>query len=308
MIPLLSSQNFRDFEIILVDDRSTDDTEQWISSLSIPQLRYIKINETETGWSSKKFALQQGIACAKHPIVLLTDADCRPVSKDWIGLMTTSIGASIQACIGYSPYNKENSFLNKLIRFETLHTAAQYLSLALAGMPYMGVGRNMAYTKKLFEDQHGFSAIKNILGGDDDLFANNAFTSRNVFVKIDSESFVYSIPKKTYKEWVVQKTRHLHAGIYYKSITRLILGLLMGSQILFYLTSFSAMFIESYMSLFIIGILFRTLVLIYIFVRLNINLKENFKWYWLPILDIIFTINYIYIGLIAYFFNTNKWK
>ncbi len=308
LLPLLTSQIHPDFEIILVDDRSTDGSAAWLSSLDIKNLKVITIKATPLGWTGKKYALQLGVQAATNPIILLTDADCMPATNHWAREMTSAFTLEIDACIGYAPYQKEPTFLNKLIRFETLHTAMQYLSLTLAGMPYMGVGRNMAYSKKIFEKQNGLTSISHILGGDDDLFANLAFKKNRVQIQIAEDSFVHSIPKKTYNEWFIQKTRHLAVGKYYKLFSRFVLGLLMCSQAVFYISVFTLFFIQTYIAISLIGILFRTLVLIYIFVRLNIKLKEDFKWYWFPLLDIIFTFNYIYVGLNAYFFNRNKWK
>lgn len=308
LLPLLFAQDHPEFEIILVDDRSIDGASQWLATLKQASLKVVSISQTPKEWNAKKYALHCGIAAAKNEIILLTDADCEPASKLWISLMTSCIKHPIEACIGYSPYLRENSLLNKIIRYETLYTATQYLSLALSGFPYMGVGRNIAYTKNLFERHEGLNRFKDVLGGDDDLFANQSFTSTNVQIQIAPESYVNSIPKKSYKEWLVQKTRHLHAGKHYKWFTTMVLGLWMGATAIFYATILPLLCSKTYMQISLIVILFRTCVLIYIFVRLNSKLRENLKWYWIPVLDALYIINYMIIGLNTYFFNRQKWK
>ena len=113
-----------------------------------------------------------GIKEARHEIVLLTDADCVPASEFWIQKMQDGYQNGIEVILGYSPYHKKPGVLNKIIRFETFHSALQYLSYALAGSPYMGVGRNLSYKKELFFRNKGFSAVNHLPGGDDDLFIN----------------------------------------------------------------------------------------------------------------------------------------
>src|SRR6185436_3860360 len=157
-----------------------------------------------------------GIREAKHEILLLTDADCVPASEFWIQHMQDAYDENIDVVLGYGAYHKTKDFLNKLIRFETFHTALQYLSYALAGMPYMGVGRNLSYKKSLFFRHKGFSSINHIPSGDDDLFINKAATKKNTAVIIDPEAITRSIPKRTSKAWKKQKARHYTTAKFYK--------------------------------------------------------------------------------------------
>src|SRR6202012_605330 len=100
-----------------------------------------------------------------------------------------------QIVLGYSPYNRTGNILNPIIRFETIKTAINYLSSALTGDAYMGVGRNLAYTKTLFFGAKGFAAHMHVLSGDDDLFVNQNSTPENTAVEISPESFMFSDAK-----------------------------------------------------------------------------------------------------------------
>jgi hypothetical protein len=148
--------------------------------------------------------------------------------------MQEAYGEETEIVLGYGGYHRRKGLLNKLIRFETFHTALQYLSYALAGIPYMGVGRNLSYRKDLFLRNKGFSSINHIPSGDDDLFVNKLANKHNTAVVIDREAITRSIPKTTWGSWLNQKTRHYTTAKYYKTLHKFLLGLYFISQFLFY--------------------------------------------------------------------------
>jgi len=161
-------------EIVVVNDNSTDDTRYLLEEFqkSFKNLNQIELSQEAKLIEGKKFPLSIGIKSAKHEILLLTDADCVPASENWLYKMQNAYDENIAVVIGYGAYRKSKGILNKLIRFETFHTALQYFSYALAGIPYMGVGRNLSYKRDLFFKHKGFSSINTIPSGDDDLFIN----------------------------------------------------------------------------------------------------------------------------------------
>src|SRR5690606_7881088 len=133
-------------------------------------------------------------------------------SANWLKGMQKPIDEAAEIVLGYSPYFKKRNLLNALIRFETFFTAVNYLSFALKGMPYMGVGRNMAYKKSLFFKSKGFAAHMHIPSGDDDLFVNANATSQNTTIQIYKETHVWSEPKTSFLAYLRQKKRHIGAG------------------------------------------------------------------------------------------------
>ena len=214
-------------EVIVVNDNSFDDSKYFLEELkkSFKQLHVIELTQEAKLIPGKKFPLAIGIKSAKHEIVLLTDADCIPASENWISHMQSTYNDNTEIVLGYSPFQKMNGFLNKLIRWECFHSALQYLSYALAGKPYMGVGRNLSYKKSLFLQQKGFASHHNIPGGDDDLFINQAANKYNTQINIHPESFVLTKPASTWKQWMRQKKRHYSTSKYYKRSHKLLLGL-----------------------------------------------------------------------------------
>jgi hypothetical protein len=222
-----------------------------------------------------------GIKEARHEIVLLTDADCIPASEFWMQKMQDGYYDGIEVVLGYSPYKKGPGMLNKIIRFDTFHTALQYLSYALAGLPYMGVGRNLSYKKAVFLRNKGFSAINHLPGGDDDLFINKVANKDNTAIVVDPDTFMMSEPKKTFGEWFRQKTRHHSAAKYYKPRDKLLLGLYSASHTLFYPLLIVSLFFNWRLALPVFGI--RLIVQGVIFHKTMRRLGEEdlFPWWWL---------------------------
>lgn len=214
-------------EVIVVNDNSVDDSKFILAEYkqAFPQLNTIELTQEAKMIPGKKFPLSIGIKSAAHDIVLLTDADCLPASENWIRSMQSCYAGSTEIVLGYGPYHRRRGLLNRMVRWETFHTAIQYFSYALAGIPYMGVGRNLSYKKELFFRHKGFSSHNQIAGGDDDLFINMAAVKGNTTINIDKDSFTLSRPPSSWQQWIRQKKRHYSTSRRYKKIHKFLLGL-----------------------------------------------------------------------------------
>ncbi len=238
-LPAILEQDYPQFEVVVVNHASEDETKDLLKEFSgrYKNLKTVNIDRDLNFFKGKKFPLSIGIKSAHYETLLLTDADCRPSSKLWIRKMAAAYGNdNTEIVLGYGPYKKEKTFLNLLIRYDSFQVALTYLSFALAGIPYMGVGRNLSYKKSLFIKNKGFISHYNISSGDDDLFISEVATKQNTSVEISKESAVFSEPKKTFGQWIKQKRRHMTTGKKYKFHIKLLLGILSLSQWLFYLT------------------------------------------------------------------------
>lgn len=236
-LPGVLVQNYQStYHVTVVNDNSFDDSKYILQELkkTFKSLQIVELSQEAKLISGKKYPLSIGIREAKHEILLLTDADCVPASEFWIERMQDMYEDDTEIVIGYGAYHKRPGLLNKLIRFETFHSALQYFSYALAGVPYMGVGRNLSYKKGLFLRNKGFSSINHIPSGDDDLFINKNANSRNTKVALHPESFTRSIPQKTWSGWLKQKKRHYTTAKYYKPTHKFLLGLYSFSSFIFY--------------------------------------------------------------------------
>lgn len=229
-------QSYPSYEVIVVNDCSWDESGILLDELQkkYSHLKVVTIKEQEKYLHAKKFALTLGVKAAKNDILLFTDADCMPAGKNWLTNMQYHFSKGTEIVLGYGAHRKEKGFLNKMIRFETFMTALQYFSFALAKMPYMGVGRNLAYRKSLFFRTKGFARHYHLLSGDDDLFVNENATESNTKIEIQPGSFTYSDPKKAFGEWFVQKRRHIGTGRFYKPKHKFFLFMNFFSGMLFF--------------------------------------------------------------------------
>jgi cellulose synthase/poly-beta-1,6-N-acetylglucosamine synthase-like glycosyltransferase len=218
-VPKIMAQSHPNFEVIIVNDSSWDDTAEVLKALSLsyPALHVIHIDEEKQNMHGKKFAITLGIKAAKNDIILLTDADCEPASNDWITEMTSHFSDQKQLAIGFSPYARREGWLNRIIRFDTLMIGCQYIGFARSGSPYMGVGRNLAYHKDLFFKIGGFKSHYSLASGDDDLFVNQVANSKNTIAISAPDSQTISIPKETWSAWFTQKRRHFSTSGLYKT-------------------------------------------------------------------------------------------
>ncbi len=226
-LPIVCTQDYTEYEVIVVNDRSTDDSSIVLKQFQtkFPHLKVVTITEVSEDLKGKKNALAKGIQAASHPYLLMTDADCKPNSDQWALLMAQGFRYDKSIALGYGPYAKAPGFLNQFIRFETVLTAIQYFSWALWGLPYMGVGRNLAYKKELHHQSDGFKRHGDLASGDDDLFVGQVATRANVSIRIQPASFTYSRAAESWRALYAQKTRHYSTSTRYKPLVIAVLGL-----------------------------------------------------------------------------------
>ncbi|CAN5538371.1 glycosyltransferase [soil metagenome] len=234
---LWMEQEYHDFEVIVVNDCSWDETEEHLKEekKKYPLLKVVTIPEQDKYRHGKKFAVALGIKAAKNEVLLFSDADCMPAGKNWIELMQNGYTSSTEIVLGYGATTKEKGFLNRMIRFDIFQVAMQYFSFALSGNAYMGVGRNLSYKKEMFFRTKGFARHNHLFSGDDDLFVNENATGTNTSVQINPLSFTFTEGKKSFGDWLKQKSRHGTTAKYYKGKHKFQLGLLGMSNLVFFL-------------------------------------------------------------------------
>jgi glycosyltransferase involved in cell wall biosynthesis len=304
-------QDYPLFEVVLVNDHSDDDTIFLLQRLSAeyPHLTVINLRDSVNFFKGKKFPLSVGIKSARYDLLLFTDADCYPSGNTWIREMVAAAeGGKEVIVLGYGGYESRPGFLNALIRFDTLHTAMQYIGFARVGMPYMGVGRNVMYHRKLFYNAGGFTSHYTLPGGDDDLFINAVARKSNTRISISATAKTMSLPKENFADWKAQKKRHLSTSPSYRFVHKMLLGLYWLSHAVFYLC--------------IIPLLILKIAWVYVlaafFLRLFLQLRVNNKSMHLvgernlllfsPLVDILYLFLNPYVFLSSRIASEDKWK
>lgn len=300
-LPVVLEQNYPKYEVIVINDASDDDTGIVLEELKekYPHLRTSFVPEGTRNISSKKLAITLGVKAAQYDVLLFTDADCVPQSADWISLMMRNFTQGTEFVLGYGAYLKEKSFLNRMITFDTLFIASQYLGMARSGKPYMGVGRNMAYKKEVFFRLKGFSSNLDILSGDDDLIVNKAANRNNTRIESCLESITWSKPKKTFRVWYYQKTRHLSASKRYSQTTKSRIVIEPISRGLFYLSFILLICFGSFISMIAGGCLFllRLLMQLIVINRTSLYFKGHKYLFTLPLFDMLLPVINLFIML-----------
>lgn len=309
LLPKVLSQEYPDFEVVVVNDCSYDNTENVIDGFAriFPNLRKANIKEDPYYKHGKKFAMLVGIKAAKNNHLLFTDADCYPASSQWLKEMAAGFSGEKEIVLGYGAYEKQKGFLNKLIRFDAFMIAVCYLSATIKNKPYMGVGRNLAYTRELFFKEKGFSNHYHINSGDDDLFVNKAANATNTNVCIDKNAITYSKPEKTFRQWNIQKVRHLTTAPLYSpgSKSRIVFNYF--SQYFFYASLLPLSFSIKTVLLIPIVLFLKIIAQMIILNKASKKLNEKDLLAGSALYELILLFIYPIFHLSKLFYKPNKW-
>ncbi|MBN2892712.1 MAG: glycosyltransferase [Bacteroidales bacterium] len=309
-LPYFLEQDYPDFRVIVVNDASTDDSETILAELKLKykNLYVTNIPFDEKFRHGKKTALTIGIKAAETDILLFSDADCKPAGKNWVKSISQNFDEKKQFVIGFGGYEKSKGLINKFVRNDTVFIALTYLGFALAKMPYMGVGRNMAYRKSYFLEKKGFARQMNLLSGSDDLFINQNATRRNLSVELSNESFTFSETKKTFKQWKNQKSRHLTTGKYYKFKHKFLLFLEPFSRLIYYALGIFLMSVNQYLVIVSSIFVFRFLFFCFILYKSNKKFEQKGLFISGIFFDILQPFFNLYFSLFARKKNELIWK
>ncbi|EDP95610.1 glycosyltransferase [Kordia algicida OT-1] len=310
LIPELLQQAYKNYEIVLINDASSDETQDVMEAFQQENsnIKLVNVENNEAFWGNKKYALTLGIKAATNDYLVFTDADCVPTSKNWLTEITQHFSSTKKIVIGYGAYAKKKySFLNLLIRFETLMAAVQAFSYAKLGIPYTAVGRNLAYHRDEFYRVNGFINHMKIRSGDDDLFIKDAATGKNTAICFSKNSFTISQPKLSFGAWFQQKRRHVSTSSHYKFIHKFLLGTFYITQVIFWILAIFLLFTKIWMLT--LGVFGIRILLQYTIIGFSASkLKEQDTLYLLPILELFLVIIHFGIFITNMTSKPTHWK
>ncbi|WP_114757322.1 glycosyltransferase [Flavobacterium sp. AG291] len=311
LVPVLAEQDYPDFEIVLIDNASSDETldifEEFEKQYS--NIRLVKVENNEAFWGNKKYALTLGIKAAKKDYLLFIDANCYPTSNEWITAMTSRFTTNRTIVLGYGAYEKvKNSFVNKIIRFDNMLTATQYFSWAKIGKPFSGDGRNLAYKKEEFFKVNGYIEHMNIRLGEDSLFLNQASTKSNTTLCYAPESFTYTQAKKSFSSWRKQKRKQVFTTKFFSTFDKFQLRFFFLTQLSFF-ALMAVLFALQYNWMFMVPVV----AVRYLGSWLTLGysaakLKEKDTVYWYPVIEIILTFTQLNVFFTNLFSKPAHWK
>ena len=287
-LPFILEQDYPNFEVIVVNHQSIDDSTTILNAYEqrYLNLRTIEVEKNRHLKPGKKLPLTIGIKGAKYEHLVFTDADCRPNSNRWLKNTAKNFNSEKKIVLGYGPYIKRNSFLNKIIRFDTAWIAMNYFSMALKKLPYMGVGRNLAYTKEVFNSVNGFKSHYALASGDDDLFIQECTTKNNFEINLNPDAFCFSEGSETWEKWYLQKSRHFTTSEKYDVFKKALLGIYPLSMLILMISFVILLFNINFTLITLSIFIFITSVKWVIQGRCFSKLHEKSLIWYLPLYDI----------------------
>ncbi|MDR0790181.1 MAG: glycosyltransferase [Bacteroidales bacterium] len=309
-LPIILEQQYPNFEVVVVNNASSDETEFMLKVLEkiYAHLKVVNLyTETPNKFQGKKYPLSLGIKSAKNDYILLTNANCVPNSYFWVLNMVKGLAPKKNIVLGCNLYERKKTLLNIFIQYDSLNQAINYEGMALLGNPYKATGDNLIISRKGFFDSGGFISLYNISSGDMELFVNHVAKRKNTSVVLNEEAYVKTEAPSSFSAWCNQKRRRLRTAHYYKFWDKFIVATPVWTTLLFY-ASLVVLFLLNFPWQWIVaGLIVKILVQILLFYKGSSVLMKNKLCIFAPLFEIFFLVFNTIIGINTLFSKKERW-
>jgi cellulose synthase/poly-beta-1,6-N-acetylglucosamine synthase-like glycosyltransferase len=297
-------------EIIIIDDHSTDNTANIISSYSSRGVKLISLNESNALNSYKKKAIQTAIGQCRGDLIITTDADCR-MGKDWLKTIVAYYEQNDFKMIS-SPvaYFQEKSFFERAQALEFLYLIGLGASTIGNNQTSTCNGANLAYEKKAFYDVGGFTGIDDLASGDDELLLHKMaerYGNKIGFLK-NEDAIVYTHAKANLSEFIQQRKRWASKSTRYKNKGIIVLGVTVWAfNVSIILNLISGIFLLAMLKVALVQLLIKVLFEFLFLLGVTKFAGRQKLLILLPVLNIMHILYIVYIGIAG---NSGKynWK
>jgi len=311
-LPSVLTQDYSDYEVIVVNDNSTDDSKDVLREMQQyhKHLQVVTVSTQFRKENDRKLALAVGIKSAKNDFVLITGADCCPCSPSWVSEMVGCTSEKHSMVLGYYSHKEKKGILNKLIHFDTVYTALCYFSFSLVGRPYMGMGKNILLSKKMFLNDSNYLSSYKTNSENSDLPISNMAKQKNISISYKYDSQTVSVFRyESFVHWLRNKQKNFRS---YKFTNRFLLKLYGFTGFLFYI-SFILSLLLSTNNIFTLGLLMilyclRLFSQWFVFAKSCNKLNEKKLIRYIPLFDIFFVLVMPFVRGILFFKRGDKWK
>ncbi len=240
-LPFILEQDYPIFEVVVVNNASTDDTDMILNKLQLqyPRLYHTFVPTEAENINGKKRALTIGIKAAKYEHLVFTEPHCQPSSSQWLKAYGEAYVQGHDIILGISKFNIDKRVRTRtFILYENLIHTLQYIAMAIRKKPFMANGENMGYRKQHFFENKGFSSILHIEGGEDNVFINKTAKKKKTGVILSSESIINSSIIDNYSTWRILSDNYRHTKQFYKGVRSIVFDWEIFFTCFFYITYF----------------------------------------------------------------------
>lgn len=299
------------FDVIVIDDYSTDNTVSIIKSLNIPNVKIVPLKVEGEIYAYKKMAITTGVNNSNAELIVSTDGDCS-MDQHWLSSIVSFYTSNSFKLIS-SPvaFHQEKNWFEKIQTVEFQYLIGVGASCMRNGMPSTCNGANLAYTRELFHKINGFEGIDDIAFGDDELLLHKVYKHypNAIGFNKNRNSIVYTYAKSNLNEFVEQRKRWAkkNANYFDKRLMAMVLSVFLMNVALFFAIPFS--FFYSDIKDFLIISFTLKLVFDGIFMIMLLNFFEKTRYIlYAPIVLFLYVFYFIYLGIIGNIGSTYQWK